>query len=92
MATHIFNTLQYAKSLENAGYTRKQAEAVSECMVHFQPCNEFATKAEMYGIRDELRHSISELKNRLLHKLTYRLIGVMGFYFTVFMGIFTLMR
>lgn len=92
MATLIFNTLQYAKSLENAGFTRQQAEAVSECMTHFQPCNEFATKSEMYGIRDELRHSMNELENRLLHKLTYRLIGVMGVYLTIFIGIFALIK
>lgn len=92
MATLIFNTLQYAKSLENAGFTRQQAEAVSECMAHFQPCNEFATKTEMYGMRDELRNSINELENRLLHKLTFRLTGVLGAFLTIFMGIFALIR
>lgn len=64
MTTTTFDTLGYAKKLENAGFTRQQAEAQA------------AALREMIEDRIATKQDLRELELRLKYDLTIRLGGI----------------
>jgi len=60
-----FDTLKYAKKLEVAGVTRKQAEAQAEAtaeVLHDLVSDTIATKKDVTDVRTELKEVKAELK------------------------------
>ena len=74
MSTVTFDTLTTARELEAAGIERRQAEAHAEALRRAVSADrdEFATKADLAGVRDELRAALAALEARL----TWRLVGI----------------
>jgi hypothetical protein len=72
----MFNTLTYAKRLEDAGIPRPQAEAQVQVLAEIVE-TELATK-------NDIQHALKELEYRLIIKLS----AIMGTMFTV-LGIIT---
>ena len=74
MSTATFDTLTTARELEAAGVERRQAEAHAEALRRAVSADrdEFATKADLAGVRDELRADLAALEARL----TWRLVGI----------------
>ena len=74
MSTATFDTLSTARELEAAGVERRQAEAHAEALRRAVSADrdEFATKADLAGVRDELRADLAALEARL----TWRLVGI----------------
>ena len=74
MSTVTFDTLTTARDLEAAGVERRQAEAHAEALRRAVSADrdEFATKADLAGVRDELRADLAALEARL----TWRLLGI----------------
>ena len=64
MTTTAFDTLGYAKKLENAGFTRQQAEAQANALMDILE-KQIATKQDL-----------KELELRLKYDLTIRLGGI----------------
>ncbi len=67
MTSIVFDTLQCAKRLEEAGFTRQQAEAQAEEIAKVID-EQLATKKDIREIKKELK----ELEERLTYKLTSR--------------------
>ena len=74
MSAATFDTLTAARELEAAGVERRQAEAIAEGMRRAAGADraELATKADLAGVRDELRADLAGLEARL----TWRLVGI----------------
>ena len=74
MSTATFDTLTTARELEAAGVERRQAEAHAEALRRAVSADrdEFATKTDLAGVRDELRADLAALEARL----TWRLVGI----------------
>ena len=74
MSTATFDTLTTARELEAAGVERRQAEAHAEALRRAVSADrdEFATKADLAGVRDVLRADLASLEARL----TWRLVGI----------------
>ena len=67
-----FDTLEYAKELEAAGFTAEQAEVQAKALARI--VNEtLATKADIEALKLELKRDIKELEERLTYKLTLRM-------------------
>ena len=64
----MFNSLKHAKSLEEVGFTRQQAEVQVEMLTEFVTDN-FATKQDLRDLRTELKSDMVLLENRLIIKL-----------------------
>src|SRR5262245_22892629 len=60
----MFNSLKYAKILENAGVNREQAEAHVQIMTEFMESS-FATKQDLKDQGTELRAEMKELGSEL---------------------------
>lgn len=72
----VFDTLQYAKKLKEAGFTEQQAEVQAEAMAELVD-NKLATKQDIL----DLRREISALRQdvaRDMKELEYRLTMKMG--------------
>ena len=74
MSIATFDTLTTARELEAAGVERRQAEAHAEALRRAVSADrdEFATKADLAGVRDELRADLAALEAWL----TWRLVGI----------------
>ena len=59
-----FDTLSYAKALQQGGIPTKQAEAMATGLLHYLK-NEVATKSDIILLRTELKGDIAELRNEL---------------------------
>ena len=68
----MFNTLRYAKKLEEAGVSRQQAEAHVQIIAEIIE-GDVATKQDI----TEVKHDIKEVKDEMV-KLEYRLIIKLG--------------
>lgn len=72
MGIPILNTLQYAKSLQAVGFSQEQAEAIAEgAGVNQAVSQDFATKRELYEVRDQLNQKIDEKFSLLDEKFKY---------------------
>ena len=67
MTATAFDTLTTARELEAAGVECRQAEAHAEALRRAVSADrdEFATKADLAGVRDELRADLAALETRL---------------------------
>jgi hypothetical protein len=78
------DTLAYSKTLESAGLERKAAEAHAEALTqHVLP--ELVTKADLAAAKADLEKAIDRLEHKLdiaiersEHRLTLRVIGIVG--------------
>jgi hypothetical protein len=72
MSSVVFSTLQYAKSLQVVGFTEAQAEAIAEGIgTNHHAMHDFATKKELYEVRDQLNHKIDEKFSHLDEKFNF---------------------
>ncbi|MGD0280892.1 MAG: DUF1640 domain-containing protein [Dissulfurispiraceae bacterium] len=62
--TAIFDTLQYAKKLKEAGFTEQQAEAQAEALKEIEASRiqELVTKQDLALLREELKGEIKLIK------------------------------
>ncbi len=64
-----FSTLQYSKELQAVGFNQEQAEVLAEGVgMSFHATHDFATKKELYEVRDQLNQKIDEKFNHLDEK------------------------
>lgn len=68
MNTVPFDTLKFAKRMAEAGFTKKQAEALAEEQSSLIE-NELATKKDLYALEANLKRDIRELEMRLTIRL-----------------------
>jgi hypothetical protein len=64
----MFDSLRYAKQLEDAGFTRNQAETQIQIMTEIIYTT-LATKQDLRDVRTELKSEIRESEYRLTIKL-----------------------
>ena len=64
----MFNTLKYAKMLEEVGFSRDQAETSIKILVEIME-DKLATKQDMKELRTELQHAMQQLESRLTLKM-----------------------
>ena len=67
-----FDTLEYAKALEAAGFTEQQAEVQAKALARIVD-ETLATKADLEALKLELQRDIKELEERLTYRLTLRM-------------------
>jgi hypothetical protein len=60
----MFNALAYSKVLEQAGFSRDQAEATINVFFKFMDYN-FATKSDLSDAKSDLKSDIAELRTEL---------------------------
>lgn len=68
MTTTTFDSLGYAKRLEDAGFTRQQAEVQANAMREIVE-DKLATKQDLEALRIELQRDMKELELRLTIRL-----------------------
>jgi DNA-binding transcriptional MerR regulator len=72
MSNPAWNTLQYAKSLQAVGFNAAQAEAIAEGSgIQHHAIQDFATKKELYEVRDQLNQKIDQKFSHLDEKINY---------------------
>jgi hypothetical protein len=91
----MFHSLKYAKILEEAGFTRQQAETSVKVLVEIMD-DKFATKQDLKDLSQDLRHEMREMESRLTlifkqdsHALESRLTLRMGAMFAVSVSVLT---
>jgi hypothetical protein len=77
-----FSTLQYSKELQAVGFSQSQAEVIAEGVgMNLNATHDFATKKELYEVRDQLNEKIDQkfdlldVKFNLLDKKVSHLEG-----------------
>ncbi|MEQ1721752.1 MAG: coiled-coil domain-containing protein [Pseudobdellovibrio sp.] len=65
----MFNALAYSKELEQAGFSRDQAEATINVFFKFMDYN-FATKSDLSDAKSDLKADIAELRTELKTEIT----------------------
>ena len=80
MSTATFDTLTTARDLEAAGVERRQAEAHAEALRRAVSADrdESTTKADLAGVRDELRADLAELRADLYRALWIQAAALIG--------------
>ena len=80
MSAAAFDTLTTARELEAAGVERRQAEAHAEVLRRAVSADrdEFATKADLAGVRDELRADLAGLEARMYRALWIQAAALIG--------------
>ena len=67
-----FSTLKYSKELQAVGFNQVQAEVLAEGVgMSFHATHNFATKKELYEVRDQLNQKIDEKFNHLDEKFNH---------------------
>lgn len=101
-SSNTWSSLQFSKNLKLAGFNDAQAEQLSEEMNLLQHTHKtvgkaelyqiFATKNELYQVRDELKNDLHQVEEKIVNKLCVRLgslilgccslcVGLIGFLF-----------
>lgn len=75
MTSITFDTLKYTKRLEEAGFSRPQAEA----QAHALAAQELATKADIF----QLRHEMAQMEIRLIKWMAGMSAAIIGILFTL---------
>jgi hypothetical protein len=77
-----FSTLQYSKELQAVGFSQSQAEVIAEGVgMNLNATHDFATKKELFEVRDQLNEKIDQkfdlldVKFNLLDKKVSHLEG-----------------
>ena len=80
MSIATFDTLTTARELEAAGVERRQAEAHAEALRRAVSADrdEFATKADLAGVRDVLRADLTGLEARMYRALWIQAAALIG--------------
>ena len=80
MSIATFDTLTTARELEAAGVERRQAEAHAEALRRAVSADrdEFATKADLAGVRDEIRADLAGLEARMYRALWIQAAALIG--------------
>lgn len=60
----MFNTLKYAKILEEVGFSREQAETSIKILVEIMD-DKLASKQDLQELKVDLQHSISQIDSKL---------------------------
>ncbi len=60
----MFNTLRYAKMLEEVGFSREQAETSIKILVEIME-DKLASKQDLQELKVELQHSMLQLESKL---------------------------
>ena len=64
-----FSTLQYSKELQAVGFSQSQAEVIAEGVgMNLNATHDFATKKELYEVRDQLNKKIDQKFDHLDEK------------------------
>lgn len=82
----MFNTLRYARKLEDVGFTRAQAEANIQIIAEIIE-GDVATKQDIKELRKDLERKIESSEHRLLIKLS----AVMASLFTIAIAVLAFM-
>jgi len=65
-----FSTLQYSKELQAVGFSQSQAEVIAEGVgMNLNATHDFATKKELYEVRDQLNEKIDQKFDHLDKKI-----------------------
>jgi hypothetical protein len=84
----VFNALKYTQELEQAGFSREQAETSVKVLIEVMNDN-FATKSdlkmEIDSLRNEMHSGFNELKSEM-RELEYKLTIKLGVMLTVAVG------
>lgn len=64
----MFNTLRYAKMLEEVGFSREQAETSIKILVEIME-DKLASKQDLLELETKLQHSIVHLESRIDYSL-----------------------
>ncbi|MBF0620954.1 MAG: DUF1640 domain-containing protein [Magnetococcales bacterium] len=77
MTAITFDTLKYVEALKAAGITEEQAKAQAEALKEVQASQlqELATKADVEGVKLELRHEMTTLKVEIIKWMIGLLMG-----------------
>jgi hypothetical protein len=81
MASVTFDTLKFVKTLQSAGMSADQAEAVAVAVRESHESAELATKGDIAAVQKDiaaLELSLKAQMNEALYALTWKLIGVAG--------------
>jgi hypothetical protein len=63
-----FSTLQYSKELQAVGFSQSQAEVIAEGVgMNLNATHDFATKKELYEVRDHLDEKFNLLDEKFKH-------------------------
>ncbi|MBF0239697.1 MAG: DUF1640 domain-containing protein [SAR324 cluster bacterium] len=73
----VFDTLQFYNRLEKAGFTKDQAEIVTELVKETQE-KSFESISENLATKDELRHEINQAKLDLIKWIITLLLAQTG--------------
>jgi hypothetical protein len=72
MSMTTFSTLQYSKQLQAVGFSQSQAEVIAEGVgMNLNATHDFATKKELYEVRDQLNEKIDQKFNLLDKKVSH---------------------
>ena len=64
-----FSALQYSKELQAVGFSQSQAEVIAEGVgMNLNTTHDFATKKELYEVRDQLNEKIDQKLDHLDEK------------------------
>jgi len=81
MGVVAFNTYEFIKSLEQAGLSEKQAEAITTGILRAHDSADVATKADLREMQVQTKADLRELELRMTIKLGSMMIiavGVLG--------------
>jgi hypothetical protein len=79
MATITFDTLKLARKLEAAGFPQKQAGDTAEALAQsLGEVSNLATKADIVGLRAELKADMAELRADIRAELNTHLRWIIG--------------
>ncbi len=65
----MFNTLRYAKILEEVGFSREQAETSIKILVEIME-DKLASKQDVQELRVEIQHSMAQLKTEVSNSIS----------------------
>jgi uncharacterized Rossmann fold enzyme len=65
----MFNTLKYARMLEEVGFSREQAETSIKILVEILE-DKLASKQDLQELKVDLQYSISQLESKLGHSVS----------------------
>jgi len=83
----VFNAFKYTKQLEEAGFSRVQAEIQLQVIAEFVE-GDLATKQDLKDLKIELKNDIALLESKMV-QMEYRLTLKLGTIVTIGLGAMT---
>ena len=78
MTVLTFDTHEFVTNLKQAGFVEEQAEAVVNTVKKAQTEADLATRADLDGVANNLRHEMRELEHRLTMRFGGMLVVAVG--------------